>query len=113
MLIKDVLAAVKKSPYVGVGLDESTDRSSEKHVVFIIRYMDGNKINTTYLKIEKINDGKAATIYDVLVKVFLDYAIPVKKVPLTYWGLNKMANTLQMTFLNAFLRKMFWQHALV
>jgi len=29
---------VRKSPFIGIGLDESTDKGKRKHVVFVIRY---------------------------------------------------------------------------
>ena len=75
-----VVVEARKSPYIGVGLDESTDRAKEKHVVFIIRYLHGDKVKTTYLQIEKVNDGKAHTMYDAMRRVFAGHQIPLKKV---------------------------------
>ena len=45
-------------------MDESTDRSSEKHVVFVIRYLDGDAVRTSFMQIEKMEDDKAETVYD-------------------------------------------------
>ena len=64
---------------MGVGLDESTDRAQEKHVVFIVRYLRGDRIITDYLKIEKIASGTAASIFSTLLDVFEGYNIPLSK----------------------------------
>ena len=37
VLEDDLIKALKESPAVGIGMDESTDRAAEKHCVFIIR----------------------------------------------------------------------------
>lgn len=74
------VSSVKRSPFVGVGLDESTDRSSEKHLVFIVRWISHGKVTTTYLKIAKVADGKADTIFQKLLEVFNTCGIPIKKV---------------------------------
>ena len=34
-------------------MDESTDRLSEKHVVFVVRYLDGDAVRTSFLQIER------------------------------------------------------------
>lgn len=80
VILKDTVSALHKSPFIGVGLDESTDRSSEKHVVFVVRYESHDKMRTTYLQIKEIKDGKAETIYQVLREVFQHHKIPLKKV---------------------------------
>ena len=43
-------------------MDESRDRSSEKHVVFVVRYLDGDAVRTSFLQIEKMEDDKAKTM---------------------------------------------------
>ncbi len=50
-------------------MDESTDRSSEKHVVFVVRYLDGDATRTSFLQIEKLADGKAKTMYVRLLDI--------------------------------------------
>ena len=79
----DTISSLKKSQYIGVGIDESTDRSSEKHVVFIVRYGSVEGIKTTYLKAEAIPDGKALTVCNTLQAVFNGYGIPTNKVKQT------------------------------
>ena len=74
------MADLRKSPYIGVGLDESTDRASEKHVVFVVRYLAKETVKTTYLQIQLVHDGKAATIYEALKTVLAEYKIPITKV---------------------------------
>ena len=80
VLEEQTTKGVRQSPYIGVGLDESTDRATEKHAVFIVRYQSADVIKNAYLKIEALSDGRASTIYDVLCKVFRGYNIPTSKV---------------------------------
>ena len=54
-----MVRVLRKSPFLEVGMDESTDRSSEKHVVFVVRYLDGDAVRTSFLQIEKMEDDKA------------------------------------------------------
>ena len=61
-------------------MDESTDRSSEKHVVFVVRYLDGDAVRTSFMQIERVADGKAKMMYDCLTSVFASHNIPTKKV---------------------------------
>ena len=82
VLLDDTIASLRKSQFIGVGIDESTDRSSEKHVVFIVRYDSGEKIKTTYLRAEAIPDGKAQTVCETLRAVFKGYGISTDKVNL-------------------------------
>ena len=74
------MADVSKSPFIGIGLDESTDRASEKHVVFIIRYCSSHGVKTTYLTIKAISDGKAKTMVGVLHEAHYEYGVPFDKV---------------------------------
>lgn len=80
VIVNDTVLNMKKTPYIGVGIDESTDRSSEKHVVFTVRYQHGDNIKTTYLKMKTIEDGKAQTVYNTLCDVFKEYGISTSKV---------------------------------
>ncbi|XP_035673668.1 zinc finger protein 862-like [Branchiostoma floridae] len=77
-----VTREVNASPCVAIGIDESTDRSSEKHVVVVVRYVRVHtaELITTFLKCEKVNDGKAPTIYGTTRAVLDNYGIPVRKV---------------------------------
>ena len=69
VIVNDTVLNMKKTPYIGVGIDESTDRSSEKHVVFTVRYQHGDNIKTTY-----------QTVYNTLCDVFKEYGISTSKV---------------------------------
>ena len=61
-------------------MDESRYRSSEKHVVFVVRYLDGDAVRTSFLQIEKMEDDKAKTMYDCLTSVFAAHNISTRKV---------------------------------
>ncbi|KAI8511816.1 hypothetical protein Bbelb_109160 [Branchiostoma belcheri] len=67
------------SPFVAIGIDESTDRSQEKHVVLVIRYIRTGELVTTFLRCAKVNDGKAVTIYQTTLDVLQHYNIPLRK----------------------------------
>ena len=56
------------------------DRSSEKHVVFVVRYLEGDAARTSFLQIEKMEDDKAKKMYNCLTSVFASHNIPTKKV---------------------------------
>ena len=48
-------AAMSTSPFVGIGVDESTDRGSEKHLAIVIRYIaTDNVMQTRFLKCVKV-----------------------------------------------------------
>ena len=36
---KELVSDIRSSPFIGLGLDESTDRSMEKHLVLVVRYV--------------------------------------------------------------------------
>jgi hypothetical protein len=50
-------------------LDESTDISTESHLVIYVKYFDEEmrKINTQFLKLLKLNAGDAKSIYDTVL----------------------------------------------
>ena len=75
-----MVRVLRKSPFLGVGMDESRDRSSEKHVVFVVRYLDGDAMRASFLQIEKVADIKAKTMYDCPTSVFEAHNISTKKV---------------------------------
>ena len=47
VLESQLRANLSASPFVGIGVDESTDRGSEKHLAVIIRYV----MNATCVKV--------------------------------------------------------------
>ena len=46
-----MLMHIRNSPFVGIGIDESTDRATEKHLVIIIRYVSLGHCKTEFLKL--------------------------------------------------------------
>lgn len=58
-----VIADIRESPFVGIGVDESTDRAREKHVGIVVRYVADGKVVTTFLACVEVADGCAQTIY--------------------------------------------------
>ena len=91
-------------------MDESRDRSSEKHVVFVVRYLDGYAVRTSFLQIEKMEDDKAKTMYDWLTSVFAAYNISTKKVCIASWSclsVMLMVNSFRDSYLGINMRKAF------
>ena len=80
VILKKLLIGIHKSPFVGIGLDESTDRAKESHVVIIVRFILNAEVTTTFLKVATIENGKAITIYNTVLAVLRGYNIPVRKV---------------------------------
>ena len=78
---KQLRAELRNSPFIGIGIDESTDRSQEKHIAVIVRYVSkSGKIVTTFLQCAKIKDGCAATVFQALTDVLKHFEVPYKKV---------------------------------
>ena len=52
------------SPCIGVGIDESTDRSNEKHIMAVARYiaLEYGSVSTTFLKCKQVKDGHESGI---------------------------------------------------
>ena len=59
-------ASGRPSPFVGTGLDESTDRASEKHLAVTIQHVSGGKCFTSFLECVNVYDGKATLIFSAL-----------------------------------------------
>ena len=70
------------NPCVGVGIDESTDRSNEKHIVVVARYVDRvrAKLVTTFLKCKEVRDCSAVGIYNIMKEILAEKQIPMLKV---------------------------------
>ena len=77
---KELIADIRSSPFIGLGLDESTDRSMEKHIVLIVRYVARWACCTAYLQCMKIADGKAVTVIDAVKEVAATYKFNMRKV---------------------------------
>ena len=76
---KELTADIRSSPFIGLGLDESTDRSMEKHIVLIVRYVARGACCTAYLQCVKIADGKAVTVVDAVKEVAATYKFGMRK----------------------------------
>lgn len=68
------------SPFVGIGVDESTDRAREKHVGIVVRYVADGKVVTTFLACVEVADGCAQTIYTAVKSAMSTFDIPMPKV---------------------------------
>ena len=77
---KELPADIRSSPFIGLGMDESTDRSMEKHLVVIVRYVARGTCCTAYLQCMKIADGKAVTVVDAVKEVAATYKFNMRKV---------------------------------
>ena len=54
---------LNQSAFIGIGIDESTDRASEKHLALIARYVSRDAICKTVFKdCVSVPDGKALTV---------------------------------------------------
>ncbi|CAB3998022.1 zinc finger 862-like [Paramuricea clavata] len=78
---RKMLNHLNSSPFIGLGIDESTDRSQEKHIAAVVRYVDSNetKIKTSFLKLSVITSGTAPAIVEAVKKILGDFSIPVNK----------------------------------
>ena len=55
---KELLTDIRSSPFIGLGLDESTDRSTEKHLVVVVRYVARGACRTAYLLSTVLSDRR-------------------------------------------------------
>ena len=60
-------------PVIGASIDESTDRSNEKHIATVVRFIDisSAKLETVFLKCKVIN-GSAKAMYQVFKQILAD-----------------------------------------
>ncbi|KAJ8018286.1 hypothetical protein HOLleu_43803 [Holothuria leucospilota] len=75
-----IITEIGESPFVGIGVDESTDRAREKHVGIVIRYINDGEVVTTFLSCEKVADGCAQTIFATVKEAMCKFKIPMAKV---------------------------------
>lgn len=73
---------LQASPCIGVGIDESTERSNAKHIVAVARYIDleNASVSTTFLKCKQVEDGHASGIYNNMKAILNEKRIPMRKV---------------------------------
>ena len=79
---RQIESDIQKSPCLGVGIDESTDRSNEKHIAVVARYVDLEQAElvTTFLKCEKVKECTAQGIYSVTKEILSGKKIAMTKV---------------------------------
>lgn len=66
---------------MGVGIDESTNRSLEKHLVAVIRYITpSSEVKTTFLKCVKVPNCKAIALHKATKDIMEQYGIPDQKI---------------------------------
>lgn len=73
---------LRASSCIGDGVDESTDRSNEKHIMAVARYIDleNGSVSTTFLKCKQVEDGRASGIYNNMKAILNEKRIPMRKV---------------------------------
>ena len=84
VVLRRMLKELNASPFIGLGIDESTDRSQEKHIAAVVRYVESeeSKIKTTFLKLSVITNGTAPAVVEAVKKMLVDFSIPLMKVPM-------------------------------
>jgi hypothetical protein len=80
VLVKKLKTELRKSPWVSIGVDESTDRSKEKHVVTVIRYVGSNGLQATVLKLSALEKCDAQSIYSTVMQDLRDFGATVDRV---------------------------------
>ncbi|MCO5610840.1 hypothetical protein L7F22_065082 [Adiantum nelumboides] len=74
--------ALLASPYFSLLVDETTDRSLEKHLIVYITFLAQAGLSSCkneFLKLELVADGCAQTKYDALVKIINDMGLDMKR----------------------------------
>ncbi|EFJ10275.1 hypothetical protein SELMODRAFT_427395 [Selaginella moellendorffii] len=59
VLLDQILEKVKASPFFGIMLDESTDISTSKHLIFYVTYIHDARVLTSYLGLSMVNNSSA------------------------------------------------------
>ena len=68
-----------KDKYFSLIVDESTDRSTKKHLCLIARYVEASgKVKDSFLTLIKLSDADANTLYNHIVAFFNSNQIPYK-----------------------------------
>lgn len=80
MLDDAVVQQLQQSPWFSVLIDESTDVSVEKHLSVFVRYIGANMQPVeTFLQLEKVSDGDAASLHSLLLEVLQDRGLDMSK----------------------------------
>lgn len=59
-------------------VDESTDRTTQKHLCLVVRYLDNNKVVDSFLGLIKLEEADSSTLYNHIKTFFENNKIPYK-----------------------------------
>jgi hypothetical protein len=74
-----ILENVKKSPAVGVMVDDSTDDANIKQLSVVVRYAFKGEVRVAFLGLIAIPEGGAETVYTETAKLLADKGITVQQ----------------------------------
>ena len=70
-----------QSAFIGIGIDESTDRATEKHLAVIARYVSRDAVcKTVFMDCVSVPDGKALTVVNAIKTVITKFGVDISKV---------------------------------
>ena len=86
-ILKNVIGATSKEELINnlktqkfsIIVDESTDKGCTKHLCLLARLIHGGEANDVFLDLVPVQEGSAQSLYDSVVKVFVDNGIPYKE----------------------------------
>jgi len=64
----NVLTKIKKSPFIGISVDESTDVTNDAQLSLCIQYTVYDEVKNEFIKLFNIKKRDAETIFQVLLK---------------------------------------------
>ena len=83
-LKRRLISELKRSPVVGIGIDESTDRSTEKRCVWVIRYVhltaSSAKVKTAFMACREVENCTSESLLNSTRLVLNDYGVTPSKV---------------------------------
>lgn len=74
---EEVINIIKEEKFSLI-IDESTDRSSVKHLALVVRYMFKNRICDSFLTLIPVAEANAQNMYNLIVDFFHSHNIPYK-----------------------------------
>ncbi|XP_037786399.1 uncharacterized protein LOC119582249 [Penaeus monodon] len=105
---KEELVSNLKTQKFSIIVDESTDKGCTKHLCLLARLIQGGKANDVFLGLVPVQERSAQSLYDSVVKVFVDNGIPYKENMIGFAsdGANAMMSSRLMTDVpNLFIMK--------
>ncbi|CAI7877050.1 unnamed protein product [Closterium sp. NIES-54] len=74
------LEHVLTSPFIGISLDESTDRCSGKHMIMYVTFIRDSKVATEFMTLITVDKGDAATLVGLLVSLLQAVSIDLRRI---------------------------------